>query len=195
LYSGYSKCFLKSRDAGWIAAHAKFHAGEERTLFRPGRDNQLYQVDHPFTDRTTWSDLTRCDVLTAPYLRELLTTRPWSWSGDRIRYPMPARRALDCRVARSHDWRMETVFRDADVDYLAWVEGHPDGFVLNTYRSPRANYLRLHRARCRMITGRPPNGRRWTATYIKVCGTRDEVVNWAMRRTGGGVWDCPVCVP
>src|SRR3954451_24482346 len=47
-YSGYFNWFLKSRDAGWIAAHSKLQAGEERTLFRPGRPNELYQVDHLF---------------------------------------------------------------------------------------------------------------------------------------------------
>jgi hypothetical protein len=34
-HSGYSNWFLKSRDAAWIAAHAKFHAGEERTCSVP----------------------------------------------------------------------------------------------------------------------------------------------------------------
>jgi hypothetical protein len=39
--------------------------------------------------------------------------------------------------------------------YLAWVEQNPDGSVLNTYRTPTAGYLKLHRATCRTINDRP----------------------------------------
>jgi hypothetical protein len=33
-------------------------------------------VDHLLTDRTTWSDLTRCDVLTVPFLDEFTDHAP-----------------------------------------------------------------------------------------------------------------------
>jgi hypothetical protein len=36
-------------------------------------------------------------------------------------------------------------FQDDDAGYLAWVQQHPDGFVLNTERRPSPNYLILHR--------------------------------------------------
>ena len=46
-------------------------------------------------------------------------------------------------------------FIDDVAGYLAWVEQNPDGSVLNTYRTPTAGYLKLHRATCRTINDRP----------------------------------------
>ena len=65
-------------------------------------------------------------------------------------------------------------FQDDDSGYLTWLASHPDGFVLNSYRNPRPSYLRLHMASCRNISGIPANGARWTATYVKRCGTRED---------------------
>ena len=59
------------------------------------------------------------------------------------------------------------LFVDDDAGYLAWLAGHPDGLVLNTYRTPSSSYLRLHQAGCRTITGTPARGTRWTADYAK----------------------------
>lgn len=53
--------FKEHRDRGWRRCHLKFHAGEERTLFR-GRD-ELYQLDHFFADEETYRQTTRCDVI------------------------------------------------------------------------------------------------------------------------------------
>ncbi len=85
------------------------------------------------------------------------------------------------------------LFMDDDGGYVAWLQQNPDGFVLNTERRPRAKYLRLHRADCHFITGRPSNGESWTTHYIKVCGRRDELETWAMMETSGDVWSCPRC--
>lgn len=54
------------------------------------------------------------------------------------------------------------VFRDDDDGYLACLAAHPVGFVLNVNRSPRPDYLILHRASCRTISGRPTRGGPWT---------------------------------
>ena len=88
---------------------------------------------------------------------------------------------------------MET-FQDDDSGYLTWLASHPDGFVLNSYRNPRPSYLRLHTASCRNINGIPANGARWTATYVKRCGTREELEEFARRKVGGDVWVCPTCL-
>ena len=45
-------------------------------------------------------------------------------------------------------------FEDDDAGYLAWIEGHQDGFVLNTYRKPDPRYLYLHRASYSTIRGK-----------------------------------------
>jgi hypothetical protein len=60
------------------------------------------------------------------------------------------------------------VFQDDDGGYLAWVQQHPDGFVLNTERHPSSSYLMLHRARCAHITRASQEGR-WTVAYVNVC--------------------------
>jgi hypothetical protein len=87
---------------------------------------------------------------------------------------------------------MET-YIDDDRGYLAWVEAHPSGYVLNTHRSPQPHYLRLHSAACTSITGTPANGARWTATYVKRCGSRVELTAFAST-VGGEVWECPKCL-
>jgi hypothetical protein len=42
------------------------------------------------------------------------------------------------------------IFKDEDEDkkYRSWLETHPQGYVLNSNKSPRPNYLVLHRAWC-----------------------------------------------
>lgn len=53
--------FRAMRDKGWLRPHLKFHAGEERTLFR--RENEFFQLDHFFVDQDTYDNSTSCDVL------------------------------------------------------------------------------------------------------------------------------------
>lgn len=83
---------------------------------------------------------------------------------------------------------------DDDDGYLAWLTEHPDGFVVNTYRTPSLSYLRLHQARCHTIAGTPARGTRWTADYAKVCGGRVELESWAARELGGDPQPCPLCM-
>lgn len=89
---------------------------------------------------------------------------------------------------------MITTFEDDDAGYLGWLSTHPAGHVLNTGRSPAANYLILHRAACRTISGRPARGDRWTGQYIKVCSDEEpELEDWARRATGGTPQRCGLC--
>jgi len=39
-------------------------------------------------------------------------------------------------------------FVDDDAGYARWLAGHPEGFALNSYRSPSTAYLMLHSAGC-----------------------------------------------
>jgi hypothetical protein len=66
------------------------------------------------------------------------------------------------------------IIEDDDAGYLAWVESHQHGFVVNTIRKPDPPNLILHRASCGAIRGKPTRGNRWTTgEFIKVCsGTR-----------------------
>ena len=97
------------------------------------------------------------------------------------------------RLPKREDERV-IKFVDDDGGYLRWLTSNTDGFIVNTYRNPKPSYLRLHRATCPMIQGRPANGARWTATYIKVCGSKSELESWAKDVVGGDLWPCPRCV-
>jgi endonuclease/exonuclease/phosphatase family metal-dependent hydrolase len=69
--------FAQARDAGWMRCHLKFHAGEEQTFFRPGRENeQMYQLDHIFADAVTYAAATRCEVLSFDALDEMSDHAP-----------------------------------------------------------------------------------------------------------------------
>ena len=54
------------------------------------------------------------------------------------------------------------IFEGDDAGYLAWIDGHQHGFVVNTFRKPDPRYLVLHRASCGTIRGKPARGERWT---------------------------------
>lgn len=86
------------------------------------------------------------------------------------------------------------IFRDDDHGYLAWLAAHPAGFVLNVNRSPRPDYLILHRASCRTISGRPTRGGPWTGPYIKVCSHDElQIAAWTGRTVGAAPRRCGVC--
>jgi hypothetical protein len=82
---------------------------------------------------------------------------------------------------------------DDDPGYLDWVARHPNGFVLNTGRTPAPSYLMLHHARCGTITGRPARGTTFTGDYTKVCGSRDELETFA-QQLGGLPQPCGTCL-
>lgn len=84
-------------------------------------------------------------------------------------------------------------FVDDDRGYLAWLAHHPDGFVINTERSPTATYLMLHRAGCGTINGRPARGTSFTGDYTKLCGERGELEGFA-RQLGGQAQPCMRCL-
>jgi hypothetical protein len=89
------------------------------------------------------------------------------------------------------------IFEDDDAGYLAWIEGHQHGFVVNTYRKPDRRYLILHRASCGTIRGIPARGKRWTTgDFIKACAeTRVELDQWARQIAGGELHPCGLCRP
>ena len=46
---------------------------------------------------------------------------------------------------------MARIFDSDDMDYLTWLEQHPDSFVVNLHRNPRSDYAVLHRSDCAHI--------------------------------------------
>ncbi len=85
-------------------------------------------------------------------------------------------------------------FVDDDRGYLAWLAANPGGYVVNTTRSPRPDYLMLHRASCRHISG--ADERRWTFNYAKVCGPSQASLSaWAIQTVGAEALPCSLCEP
>ncbi|MDP9370763.1 MAG: hypothetical protein M3Q03_21260 [Chloroflexota bacterium] len=89
------------------------------------------------------------------------------------------------------------IFIDDDQVFLAWQQAQPSGYIVNTTRVPRADYLMLHRATCPHL-GRLTGGLRWTKDYIKVCAEEiDELDRWARSHVTGAprLSPCQVCRP
>lgn len=87
-------------------------------------------------------------------------------------------------------------FVDDDAGYEAWLRKHPAGFVVNAWRVPDSSYLKLHRASCATINGRPTNGESWTTTTSKTCATTIAVLDAWARGVAGEVPDrCGSCQP
>jgi hypothetical protein len=82
-------------------------------------------------------------------------------------------------------------FVDNDRDYLYWTRTHPRGFVVNSYKQPKADYLVLHWADCQTINGAHLP---WTTgDYRKVCSEDRAVLEqWAVQ-LGGELSRCSFC--
>lgn len=92
------------------------------------------------------------------------------------------------------------IFRDNEKGYFDWIRRSPNGFVLNARRQPSPNYLVLHIATCRHISGHASNQASNAFTgrdYIKVCSKDiEEIKAWASLLGGNrftGV--CKDCQP
>jgi hypothetical protein len=84
-------------------------------------------------------------------------------------------------------------FVDDDAGYQQWLSNEPDGFVINTYRSPSSAYMVLHSATCRTISGQPARGTTFMGEYSKVCGTREELQRFptaSVARRGPAAFAC-----
>ena len=85
-----------------------------------------------------------------------------------------------------------TRFEDDDDGFAAWRDDHPDGYFINTERSPRSRYLKLHRAGCPHFTGE--GSIHWTKDYIKICSpSRADLENWAQDTSDGHLTLCRTC--
>jgi hypothetical protein len=86
-------------------------------------------------------------------------------------------------------------FRDDEASYLAWVDTHLDGLVLNQPRSARAKAPTLHRVGCAALTRRVETGDLPTGVF-RVCGPSPEaLVAWSRERGTGEPIACRRCHP
>lgn len=66
---------------------------------------------------------------------------------------------------------------------------------VNLARSPRPNYLILHRSTCRTISGQPTRGGPWTGPYIKVCSDDElQIAAWTGKSVGAAPTRCGICL-
>lgn len=91
-------------------------------------------------------------------------------------------------------------FRDDDAGYLAWVESHSQGYVLNVRRHPDPDYVILHRASCGSIARRSHRPGAYTERqYRKICAFDLETLERAAiqegRRDGSFSRRCRLCQP
>jgi hypothetical protein len=77
------------------------------------------------------------------------------------------------------------VGEQAEPAFLAWLRTHEHGYVVNCDRKPRASYLRLHAATCRMLMLLPGGAQHHTKMYGKACATDvADLETWAKRQCG-----------
>ncbi len=85
-----------------------------------------------------------------------------------------------------------TLFRDDDTGFFTWLDDNPDGYFINTERSPRPSYLVLHRSKCSHFD-RGPNAR-WTKKYVKLCSCdRGHLEEWTVGTVEGEMTLCRTC--
>lgn len=75
-------------------------------------------------------------------------------------------------------------FAHDDAGYLNWIAENPIGFVLNVERSPRPEYLVLHRATCATIARQRDDGAYTDRGYQKVVATDLSELRGFARRAG-----------
>ena len=82
-----------------------------------------------------------------------------------------------------------------DTEFLAWIDEHPGGYVVNHHRYPDPAYLKLHRATCGSI--RSESRQNYVGeSYAKTCAERKaELQEWARREIGGSLSRCGLCHP
>jgi hypothetical protein len=97
---------------------------------------------------------------------------------------------------------MVTIFDGNDANYINWIKGHPNAFIINTPRGTPTSYMVLHRASCRLVwqynnMARP--GGFTERQYIKVCSENlDNLKDWVRkkgRKDGSFSKRCNACNP
>ena len=91
-------------------------------------------------------------------------------------------------------------FRNKENAYLEWLESNSNGFVLTTSHDAPANYMSLHRSRCKKISVYAKNmdGPAFTGKkYIKICASDPvDLLQWITTHDGKGFTSqCSFCKP
>jgi hypothetical protein len=96
------------------------------------------------------------------------------------------------------------IFEDDDAGYLAWIEGHQHGFVVNTYRKPDRRYLSsIGPAAARSAANRPAAIAGRLASSSKCARRRGSsssserarsLATSCIRAVSAGLSDCVLCL-
>jgi hypothetical protein len=90
------------------------------------------------------------------------------------------------------------IFRQ-DKSYLAWLNAHPEGLVVNTRRDFSPDYAILHRATCPSIQDMRGDYRDDPFTghdYVKVCANGlEQLDSWHQQHGIGALKPCERCRP
>ncbi len=91
---------------------------------------------------------------------------------------------------------------EGDQAFFNWMNNNPNGYVLNTYRSSNASYVKVHESNCFHISGSTSEYRENAFTgqdYIKICSNDiDELSGWVQenrRRAIQSATLCKTCEP
>lgn len=93
------------------------------------------------------------------------------------------------------------IFDSGDDPFLKWMQGNPNGFVLNTEQRPNSRYAMFHRSLCHHISGYTKLYSQGAFTehgYIKICSTDPSVIErWLKeyRPRAGKLEHCQSCNP
>jgi hypothetical protein len=71
------------------------------------------------------------------------------------------------------------IFDSGDAPFFKWMQGNPNGFVINTAQSPNSSYAMLHRSLCSHIssyTKRYSTDAFTEHGYIKICSNEPSVL-------------------
>jgi hypothetical protein len=91
-----------------------------------------------------------------------------------------------------------TKFIDDDEGFISWRDSHPNGYILNTTRTPTPSYLVLHRTSCYTMNKLRPGYEHWAYQYIKICADRaEDLAAWARVNVSSTAQlrACKICKP
>ena len=86
-------------------------------------------------------------------------------------------------------------FENDDLGYLAWTEGHSEGFVLNVRRLSDRNYVVLHRASCGSISNHKQDPDAFTGRKYRKVTELQGAAKGEGRSDGSFSKRCARCTP
>jgi 5-methylcytosine-specific restriction protein A len=90
------------------------------------------------------------------------------------------------------------IFQKEEANYFDWIAKHPSGFVLNTKAKLSPDYMVLHRASCKLVTGylgKASSGGFTERVYRKVCADTVGPIKFWVESNDGFLSTCSHCGP